>query len=147
MRNALGAATSPIVKSSNILEMSDEKSHLAAKIVESGGRLTVKSALNPILWLCGIITVPSIVTLGICGTSHWWLILLAFTPVFAAVFGFIYLLMVDRDKLQSEDYQIRKRSLEMIEQKGDLGPSLAVDIVTIANPEPRAIGEGREVGQ
>lgn len=119
--------------------MIETKSHIAAKIVEAGGRLTVKSALNPILWLCGIITVPSIVALGFTSTPAWWMILLAFLPVGTAIFGFLYLLLFDRDKLQSEDYQIRKRSLEMIEQKGDDHPSLAVDVFTIANPALKAL--------
>lgn len=44
-----------------------------------------------------------------------------------AMFGFLFLLFFDRDKLQSEDYQIRKRSLEMMQQKGeDAIPAIAV---------------------
>jgi hypothetical protein len=34
---------------------------ITAKVAEAGGRLTVKSALNPILWLCFIISLPILV--------------------------------------------------------------------------------------
>ena len=36
------------------------------------------------------------------------------------MFGFVYLMLFDRDKLQSEEYQIRKLSLEYMQEKGRL---------------------------
>ena len=42
--------------------------------------------------------------------------------------------MFDRDKLQSEDYQIRKQSLELIQQKGDALPISSTSIQAITNP-------------
>ena len=99
------------------------------------GKLRVKSALNPILWLCGIVVVP-----GIWMASRQqsgvptWLIVLIFLPVSVAVLGFLVLLVFDRDKLQSEDFQIRKQSLELIQEKGDPVPINATSIDAIANP-------------
>ena len=86
--------------------------------MEAGGRLKVRSALNPILWLCGIITVPALIAFGLMKQPPSWLIALAFAPVITAIFGFLFLLLFDRDKLQSENYQIRKMELERIEEKG-----------------------------
>ena len=40
---------------------------LTQRAVDAGGRLRVKSALNPILWLCGIITIPSISVIAYLG--------------------------------------------------------------------------------
>ena len=72
-----------------------------AKVVEAGGRLTVKSALNPILWMCAIVTLPTI-GLGLLFSEFpTWLIWIASAPVAMASFGFMYLLFFDRDKLQS----------------------------------------------
>lgn len=120
---------------------------LATKAVEAGSRLRVRSALNPILWLCAIISVPSIVAAAFSGPSPLWLILLAAAPIAAAIFGFLFLLVVDRDKLQSEEYQIQKRSLEIIEQKGDAAP-LIIDpsrLVVVEKsqvlPSPSGSGE------
>lgn len=113
---------------------------MAAKIIDAGGKLTVRSALNPILWLCAIITIPTLLVAPLLSTLHPWLIALACAPVAAAILGFFFLLIVDRDKLQSEDYQIRKRSLELMEQtKGEapkeIPPSSVVET-------PRTLGRG-----
>ncbi len=86
--------------------------------MEAGGRLKVRSALNPILWLCGIITIPGLIAAGIMRQTPNWLLALSFAPVITAILGFLFLLLFDRDKLQSEEYQIRKLQLEMIEEKG-----------------------------
>lgn len=108
---------------------------VAQKAVDAGGRLRVKSALNPILWLCAIITIPCVSAIAyIDPPPPIWLVILAFIPVACAAFGFLFLLVVDRDKLQSEDYQIRKQSLELIQQKGDALPVSSASIQAITNP-------------
>lgn len=111
--------------------------NIAAKVIESGGKLSVKSALNPILWLCAIITIPALVIAGFIKTIPIWLIILVMLPVSAAIIGFFFLLFFDRDKLQSEEYQLKKRSLELIQEKGDKKPLLvkAEDIQAIEEPE------------
>jgi hypothetical protein len=115
--------------------------NLAAKVVDAGGKLTVRSALNPILWLCAIITIPTLIVAPFLNTPPSWLVGLACAPVAAAIFGFFFLLVFDRDKLQSEDYQIRKRSLELLEQsKGDPEPR-RISPSEVTEP-PRRIGEG-----
>ena len=108
---------------------------ITSKIVEAGGKLRVRSALNPILWLCAIVSMPCAMALAFSERQSYWLVVLALFPVATALFGFVFLLFVDRDKLQSEDYQIRKQSLELIEEKGDLGPTVIESIELIANPE------------
>ena len=112
-----------------------KQSSLAAKIIEAGGKLTVRSALNPILWLCAIITLPTLAIVPFAGSRPTWLIALACAPVATAILGFFFLLFIDRDKLQSEDYQIKKRSLELLEQsKGDAAPRLIDPSEVIETP-------------
>lgn len=113
------------------------KENIAAKVVESGGKLSVKSALNPILWLCAIITIPSLIAVPFVDSTPVWLILLIVCPVFAAIIGFFYLLLFDRDKLQSEEYQLKKKSLELIQEKGEAQPQ-------IIDTEHMEIGEDPE---
>ena len=108
---------------------------VTTKVTEAGGRLTVRSALNPILWLAGIVTVPSLAVLPFMSAPPSWLIVLAFSPVIAAIFGFLFLLIFDRDKLQSEDYQIKKSYLELIEEKGSHEVIAAVSADLIENPD------------
>jgi len=111
--------------------------------MEAGGRLTVRSALNPILWLCGIVTVPAVVCLVFIKQPPSWLPWLAFIPLAAAIIGFFFLLFVDRDKLQSETYQIRKLELEMIHEKG-YPPIPASTVEVIANPKRPQQLEGQK---
>jgi len=120
--------------------MSDNLTHI---IGEMGGRLRVKNALNPILWLCAIVTIPLIIVIMKLPSPPVWLIVVAITPVGAAVLGFLFLLIFDRDKLQSEDYQIRKRSLELIQEKGQRFPISAPSIEAISNPKFKELSSSR----
>ena len=63
-----------------------------------------------------------------------WLILLVVAPVCTAIVGYFFLLIFDRDKLQSEDYQLRKQSLALIQDKGQQFPIVATSIESISNP-------------
>ena len=101
---------------------------ISQKILETGGRLRVRSALNPVLWLCAIIIAPGLYFAVQMDEPPKWLIVLIFLSVGTAIAGFLFLLVFDRDKLQSEDYQIRKRSLELIQEKGQ---SFSIDASSI----------------
>lgn len=121
---------------------------LITKVMDTGGRLRVRSALNPVLWLCAIVTFPCVMTYSWSADKPIWLLVLAFAPVTVALFGFLVLLFTDPDKLQSEEYQIRKQSLELIQQKGDPVAISAVSAVLIPKPDdfaaPRIEGGGAE---
>jgi hypothetical protein len=123
-----------------------DKTLIAAKAVEAGTRLTVKSALNPVLWLCAIVTVPSFISFGFVMNPPTWWVALAVSPVAAAIFGFFFLLFFDRDKLQSEEYQLKKQSLELIQEMGDKTPRVmsADDLDALAEPSRPMLEEGRE---
>ena len=113
---------------------------ITGKSIDAGGRLTVKSALNPMLWFCAVVDIPIIVIMTIVhNTVPPWLLIGFFVliciPIVTLVFSAIYLLFKDRDKLQSEDYQIRKRTLDIIGQKGDPATLLISQTEAIANPE------------
>jgi len=86
--------------------------------MEAGGRLKVRSAINPMLWLCAIITTPSLLAFALRSNSSRWLLVFAFAPEAAAILGFLFLLAFDRDYLQSEEFQLRKMEIERIEEKG-----------------------------
>lgn len=77
------------------------------------------SALNPALWLCGIV-----MPIGLAGAYLFGGILqavfaiVAVLPVIVACGGFVYLLLNDPDRLQSEDYQIKHETISTIITKG-----------------------------
>lgn len=104
----------------------------------------VKSALNPILWLCGIITIPTLVAGGFHPQLPIWIIAIGCAPVVVALFGFLFLLFFDRDKLQSEEYQIQKRTIELAQQKGDPYPQEINPNTIISNPDLKLISDDAE---
>jgi hypothetical protein len=103
-------------------------------------KLKVKSALNPCLWLCGISLPFGIYLLiwgqGLAQTVGAWLTLV---PVAIFAVAFLYLIVKDPDKLRSEEYELRKLALGLIEQKGGAMPLTAVSIEVIANPTYQAL--------
>jgi len=107
---------------------------IAAKAIDAGGKLTVKSALNPILWLCAIVSIPGLVAIQFINPVPVWLVVLVCGPVVTAMLGFLILLFLDRDKLQSEEYQIRKQTLEYMQQKGQALPFSVSDSELITPP-------------
>ncbi|MEE4291173.1 MAG: hypothetical protein V2J13_05460, partial [Cycloclasticus sp.] len=73
-----------------------------------------------------------------------WIVAVGCAPVIAALFGFLFLLFFDRDKLQSEDYQLRKRTIEYAQSKGDALPMDIRDSITIENPDATALPQNNE---
>jgi hypothetical protein len=95
------------------------------------------------LWLCGIVSVPAFTLsyfahshqMESLGTSLFWL---GCFPVAVAAIGFLYFMVWAPEKLQSEDYQLRHESLELIKQKGssiEIAPSSLDAITNPANPQ------------
>ena len=107
-------------------------------ISQALSKLRVKSALNPVLWLCGIVLPLSMWLASTYGEGPpLWLLIMMFAPVGTAVVGFLFLLVVDREKLQSEDYQLRNRSLTMIAEKGYPIISESSLVELVVNPDDR----------
>lgn len=97
-------------------------------------RLKVRSAINSMLWL----TVTSGV-LGLVGTlsteppiQYVMVGLMCIGPVFSAL-GFLYFTIRDPNKLRSEQYELRKTALSMIEEKGGSIPIDVTSVEAIAN--------------
>lgn len=87
-------------------------------------KLHVRSALNPLLWLTGIATPLCFISgyaLKDSSPIFEILIVAGLLPMTVTCFGFCYFAMFKPEKLQSEDYQIRHESLQLIQQKsGDI---------------------------
>ncbi len=98
-------------------------------------RISVQNVMNPVLWLCGLVTIPSIIAIVTMGAPHWVLFVLAIAPVMVALMAYIYFMVKAPDRLQSESYQLRKQALELIEEKGDLSAIDASSIEVISNPD------------
>jgi hypothetical protein len=100
-------------------------------------RLRVKSALNPMLWLCGIVT-PAGLLASYASWGHEPLATIAawlgVAPVAATIVGFLYFMIAGPQRLQSEEYQLRHEALELIREKGSSFEVKPSSVDSIANP-------------
>jgi hypothetical protein len=127
----------------NMKGVEDIREKLASTMTEVGGRLKVRSALNPMLYLCGIVVVPYIP--AVCFSTppvvvHW----IVGAVVASTLLSNFILLVWDRDRLQSEDYLIRRQTLELIEEKGSNKAIDAATVEAISGPEFLALDQVKE---
>jgi len=81
----------------------------------------VRTAINPLLWLVGIVTTLAFVLAVVAGGSpaiQAALLVFGAVPVVAVIVAYFILLFRDPDRLQSEEYRLRQRALQMVYRKG-----------------------------
>lgn len=112
-------------------------SKLASVFADAGQRLQVRSALNPMLWLCAIATPTCLLAAYVFRDTadlRGWLVAGGLAPIVVACLGFTGFAIFRPEKLQSEEYQLRHQSLTLIEQKGSAFAVDPASIEAIANP-------------
>ena len=80
----------------------------------------VSSALNPLLWLTGIVSPLSLVLAAWLSDVFLREVLLglAVLPVLATIVAYFLFMFRDPDRLQSEEYRLRRDALSMIYKHG-----------------------------
>ena len=104
-------------------------------------QVSSKSAVNPTLWACFVISLP---LFFLVGNSTGWLAILYFAiaclPVIAFLVSFFFLLFTNPKYLRSEDYQLRAEAMDLIGDKDNPFHGNARDIVAvISNPDLPAL--------
>jgi hypothetical protein len=110
---------------------------MAGSARTAAASLRVKSALNPMLWLCGMVSLPSFTLAYFVrdyGTLSTVLIVVGSLPVAANIVGFFYFMIRSPERLQSEEYQIRQATLDLIKSKGSPFEILPSSLEAISNP-------------
>lgn len=116
--------------------MFEQLGRLSQSAVKS---LHIKSALNPILWLCAI-AIPMLAAIAVyfSKTSFYFIvytmIFLICVLVFVACGVFVYFSIKKPEKLQSEDYQLRHESIQWMQQKGGDLSFTPASVEQIINP-------------
>ncbi|HCJ7736025.1 TPA: hypothetical protein NV433_004448 [Citrobacter freundii] len=101
--------------------------------------LHIKSALNPILWLCAI-AIPMLAWVAIYFSKTpfylvvYIMVFLISVLVLVACGVFIYFAVKKPEKLQSEDYQLRHESIQWMQQKGGDLSFTPASVEQIINP-------------
>jgi hypothetical protein len=115
----------------------------------AASRLSVKSALNPFLWLSGI-TTPVFLGAAWALSAHpaamAVMLVMGALPVLVTCGVGVRFAVLDPSKLQSEDYQLREHTLQIIEQQSHGVIADGNTLVAIANPALPPLVVGQPVG-
>lgn len=97
-------------------------------------QVAVKSAVNPSLWACAVISLP---LFALASKTNGWLSKASFAvgliPVSAFIFSYIYLLFKNPEYLRSEEYQLKMNSIRLLGNKDNPLHAEAEDIVSVIN--------------
>lgn len=93
-----------------------------------------RTAINPLLWLVGLIAPLSLILAAVIGDQTARLILFGFAaiPVIFTLIIYVVYMLRDPDRLQSEEYRIRQQALRYLYKKGG-----STEIVNVANQAAR----------
>lgn len=117
----------------------NRKEHLL-DAVSRAGVVRIRTIANNPLWLCALVIPVSfaaaLIALGLNESVFAWVFVGVAIASFLFAIGFIgYFARFDPDRLQSEEYRIRQRALQILYRKG-----AGADIVDVANQAPRIEG-------
>lgn len=113
-------------------------------------RLQVRSAMNPLLWLSGIVTPVALAFAYVFRDDTFakvWLLCAGCAPPMVACGMFVYFALARPSKLQSEDYQIREHALELIRNKVVSFEVGEASLDAIAGLRPRLLPEAGETSK
>jgi hypothetical protein len=110
---------------------------ISRRTQSAAGQLRVRSALNPMLWMCAIVT-PSCFGAAYIFSGHPLqqsiLLIAGIVPICVACSGFGYFAIYAPQRLQSEEYQIRHEAMELIRQKGSAIAVAPTSLDALTNP-------------
>lgn len=82
--------------------------------VKASKQVATKSALNPLLIICAIISLPALIALAdpwFPASMRWLAGFALIVPVVAALGAYIYFMLTEPNRLQSEEFLIQQQSL------------------------------------
>jgi len=109
---------------------------LSASAQDAVARQTKQSAVHVILWLSAIV-IPTCIFGAIKTDGDIRTVLLVFAglPIVLFAGAYIFFMLKNPDRLQSEGFQLRKQALELIEEKGGRIPMAETSVEAISNPD------------
>ena len=115
------------------------------KITEQVGKIKVKNVVDMPLFY-GLWVLAFAVISGIFCQLNWvTVVLFCFAGLLflIATFGYLYFTLKNPDYLRSEEYHLRKQSLEILGDKENFLPVDGQNIVDITNPYPLQLNEDK----
>ena len=99
-------------------------------------QVTVRSAVNPSLWACAVISVPLFSFASYTDNALFRFIfcIIGLIPVILFSISYLYFMFTNPNFLRSEDFQLKAESLKLLGDKDNPLQAEASDIVAINNP-------------
>lgn len=119
------------------------------RITEQVSKIKVKNVVDMPLYY-GLWVLALAVISGIFSKFVWvTVVLFCFAGLLflIAAFGYFYFSFKNPDYLRSEEYHLRKQSLEILGDKEKLLPIDGQNIVDITNPYPNQLDEGKNTSE
>lgn len=117
---------------------------LTTNSINTANSLKVRSALNPMLWLCCVV-IPVLLGAAWAFSGHPWLSeFLAISAVFISfmsVGAYWYLAIKKPEQLRSEEFQLRQQALQIYREKTGVVKSLPMSVEKILVPPRRQGGD------
>lgn len=104
-------------------------------------QISVKSAVNPSLWACVVISLPLFfLSTQVIGALAIAFFVIALLPVLAFIISYMYLLFHNPNYLRSEEYQLKAESLKLLGDKDNKLNAQAGHVISVVTnpqlPEP-----------
>jgi hypothetical protein len=114
--------------------------------IDRAGVIRVRNAMNPLLWLSPISATICWIAAFIFRDDQvlkYALVVLGALPIIASLVAYFLYFFLDRDRLQSEEFVIKQRALQIVYRKG-AGAEIVDAAREIARTEslPRGFGDG-----
>lgn len=103
-------------------------------------KLIVKSAVNPALWFSAIITPVCFSAAFFLKDCRTILVIAGMLPIILVIFAYIFFMLFDRDRLHSEEFQLRKLGLIRGKDTGEIkGGEFLPSVIN-----PKALAEKKD---
>ena len=108
-------------------------------------RVKTSGSLNPLLWLCGIVTLPAFVLMIFSnGWPQIFYACISAVVIISALLAYGYLIVRDPDRVQSEEYQLDRYKISVLGDERHLGSVVdSKPVENIHRPQIES-GENRE---
>lgn len=118
----------PVQKTSKIIEK------LTPASLSAEGRHITKNVMSPLLWGSAIIIGPCLTAAPfMASTAQYFLVGAVLLVILYVLFFYAFYAFCDRDRLQSEEYRLSVKSMELLRVKGQAPATIDMKAEQIPN--------------
>ncbi len=105
------------------------------RVFDRAATIHVRNALNPLLWLTAVVMPAAFIAAWAAGFETALgvlLVVLGAAPAIASIVAYMIFAIRDPDRLQSEEYRLRQRAINLLYRRGSTAEM--IDVATLGRP-------------